>query len=92
MWRDGMNRRGRNCFLEKSVGSEGRGVGDLVVEEFEKLLRGRRARTPSPPSLEMSGLNRARTAWVVKLVPRSWVYCIKVQFEDCIERIAHDVS
>jgi hypothetical protein len=82
-----MNRRGRNCFLEKSVGSKGRGAGDLVVEGFEKLLcqRGGALGLLSPPSLEMSRLNRARTAWVVKLAPRSWVYCIKVQFEDCIE-------
>jgi hypothetical protein len=65
-----MNRRGRNCFLEKSVLSEVRCDGDLV-EGFEKLLcaKGRSAWTFSEPSLEMSRLNRVSKARVVKLVP-----------------------
>jgi hypothetical protein len=33
-----MNRRGRNYFLEKSVGSEGRGVRDLVVEGIKSFF------------------------------------------------------
>ncbi len=47
-----MNRRGRNYFVEKSVGSEGRSVEDLVVEGIEKLLcsRGEALGLPISPA------------------------------------------
>ena len=87
-----MNRRGRNYFLEKSVGSEGQSVGDLVVEGSKSFFAQGERRLDSlsaRPGDSMFGWAGNSMGQEISLW--TWVVQHKGTISRCIQGHAHDV-